>query len=187
MMMYKSIFLTIAIVAISILSFDKAYCQDSLSTSYAVSTLYIMHKQEIVDKVRSVFPKTIKKRQKCLDISVSPRIEYCPVYNFFSDHIEEELLDRITGKDAAVTGEEFDRINRFESFDLPYLAQIVPLTDTYLMVRFSKLNSQYVVAEILDQRMNAGRYRYGRSVQILLFFGEDQTIQSHFMTARVYN
>lgn len=174
-------------LAFFFLKVNTINCQDSLNTSYASAVLYILHEQEIIDKVRKIFPKAVKRKQKCLKLAVSKRVEYCPVYDFFSDYIDASLLDSITGKKDTVTPNEFDKANRFESFEVPYLTKLGTKIDAELMIRFSKLNNHYILAEILDKRLNFGKFRYGKSIQILLFYGDQYIVQEHYLTARIYN
>jgi hypothetical protein len=56
-----------------------------------------------------------------------------------------------------------------------------------LTIRFSEINENYVILEILDERLNFGSYIYGMVMQVLLYFDNYPVIKGHYIASAICN
>lgn len=164
-----------------------AYGQGCEERAYSSSLLFILKNKEVIEKTKRVFRSEARSSKNCLQLTVSGRIEYIPIYGFFSDYLSLSQIDNITKRGEGVSPKLYDMKNAFESYELSYLEKLLPENGSNLMIRFSKPMDGYILAEILDRRINFGKKRYGKSVQLLIIYDENYIVQNVHLSARLYN
>lgn len=153
---------------------------------FSAATLAVQNDAELQSKIKRLFPK-LTHRKKAIEFRVDTRIEYIPLYNAFEESKEQAVIDSLTLKAPAISTSRYDEIQRFESYNNPDLERLSPAPEADLMLRFSQCRSNYVVAELLDGRMNYGRTRYGKVLHILFVFNDEGFVRKIITSSYTYN
>lgn len=160
--------------------------QDCTGCHFAAVTFFVQNDPTLESKIKSLFPK-LTRRNGAIQFRVDTRVEYIPLYSSFGGSIASTLLDSLTGRSRDLPPSEYDKRARFESYDHPQLAGLSTDQDASLTLRFSSCNSGYVVAELLDGRMNFGQTRYGKVLHLLIFFENHGFIDRVLTSSYTYN
>ena len=153
---------------------------------FSAATLALQNNPELQHKIKILFPK-LTHRKKRVEFRVDTRIEYIPLYNAFEDSKEIALIDSLTHKATNMSASEYDEIERFESYNNPALERLSPKPDADLTLRFSQCEANYIVAELLDGRMNFGRTRNGKVLHVLFVFNEEGFVKKIVTSSYTYN
>jgi hypothetical protein len=153
---------------------------------FSAATLVVQNDVELQSKIKMLFPK-LTHRKKAIEFRVDTRIEYIPLYNAFEGSNEQDIIDSLTLKSSAMSTSRYDEQQRFESYQNPNLERLSPTPDADLTLRFSQCRSNYVVAELLDGRINYGRTRYGKVLHILFVYDGEGFVKKVITSSYTYN
>lgn len=153
---------------------------------FSAATLVVQNDAELQRKIKTLFPK-LTHRKKAIEFRVDSRIEYIQLYNAFEGSKEQDVIDSLTLKPSAISASRYDETQRFESYHNPELKRLSPSPGADLILRFSQCKSNYVVAELLDGRINYGRTRYGKVLHILFVFNDKGFVKKVITSSYTYN
>lgn len=162
--------------------------QNCSSGEFAIATLTVQNNEELNQKIRELFPKLTHRKRK-IKFKVDTRIEYIPLYNAFENISKKEqiLLDSLNNISSPTGRSNYDSVQRFDSYYINELSLLSPEPSANLTLRFSNCRPEYIVAEVLDGRLNFGRVRYGPVLHILFILDKDGFVDDIIYSSYTYN
>lgn len=174
------------LLMLSFFVLEKLESQECSGCFFSAATLFVQNDADLVEKIKALFPK-LTHRKKAINLRVDTRIEYIPLYNAFGANEQQVLIDSLTQRAPTVSPLDYDTAKRFESYEIPELERLSSTPDAALTLRFSHCETNYLVAEVLDGRMNYGRTRYGKVLHILFIFNKRGYLTKSITSSYTYN
>ena len=176
------------IIVIFTLGIPSVKGQGCSGGDFANAYLAVLANKEINSKIKAVFPELTRTKQK-INIRIDSQIEYIPIYISFKDNGKELLtiIDSLTKRSPDMTMTVFDASNRFESYSIEYLKELSLSPSAQLTLRFSTCGPNYILAEILDGRLNYGRTRFGKVLHLLFILDEQGFVKNIYCSSYAYN
>jgi hypothetical protein len=158
-------------------------CQDTIDKKYLVSLLYLKSDKEINHKIRSAFYFS-DTSNAAVDFSVHDEIWYHPLYSFSSS-----LRENNWGIDSSIINSKslFKERYYFDSIKMPLISKLLPPSDSKILLTFSKPFGNFLLAEMLDGRINStNTFKTGRAIEFLFLFDENGLIKKVLNNITVY-
>lgn len=187
----KEFYIIIYVGVFVLLNFPNLIGQECKDYKYLVAILKMETSTEINNEIKRIFKKDLKRKSRKkskIEFNVSNRINYLPLYKTFNRKLDSIFFSHyyLSYKDEKLE-EKHDRQERFKPYKSKCLTRLIPLKDTFLELRFSKSRESYLIAELLDKRINQGQIKYGKAIQFLFLFDDSGVITKVYNTARMYN
>jgi len=178
----------ILIIIIINCSFSYAKAQYKVDSRYVVSLLYLKSNMSINKKIKKVFSYTTKKKKKYVDFNFYGEISFIDI-SYFENQLHSELYEFIKlDKELITNRNQYDVKYSFDSYIDESLVGLLDSINSNLFIRFSKPVNNYIIAEILDRRMNHASYiKMGNAAQILFIFNENGTVKDVIFSSFHYN
>ncbi len=161
--------------------------QECRNYQYASAALELETSIEIKKEIKRVFKKEFRKKRKKIEFNISNQIDYLSLYGTFDKQLDSIFFQKNDLSQDEESKEKYDDQQRFESYKSECLHQLIHFRNTFLELRSSKPKENYLIAELLDKRINQGQVKFGKAIQFLFLFDEKGIITKVYNNARMYN
>ena len=167
---------------VCVFSFQLNAQRSDCSDFFTVLT-YIRADKNLLNRFNKTFSKSMKRKMKCMNIHVSSEVVFIPIHNFSPSvypylPIDEKALESISS-----FKEEYD----FSNYESYCLSRLLTNDKNQFVLYFSKPSDKFILAEILDSRLNIGSVKMGQALQILFVFDDDGKIANVYYADPYFN
>ncbi len=164
---------------------NGVYAQDSINNKYLVSLIYLKSNKAINLEIKKTFPHAVKKREQYIEFNLREEIMFLPIYFFENQLIKKNF--RIE-KEFITTRSLYNKRYGFSSYQYPLFGKLLEKSDSKIVLTFSEPIEDYLVAEMLDARLNLGSaIKMGPAIQFLFKFNDAGLIEDVLIASCVYN
>jgi hypothetical protein len=157
--------------------------QDTINRKYLVALLHLKSDTAIINRMVSTF-YPYETNRTSVEFIVHDEVWFHPL-NTFRSFLEENDwgIDKSIISDKKVFEDKY----YFEPHKMPLVSLLLPPTNSKLVLTFSKPVGNFLMAEMLDGRVNStNTFKTGNAIEFLFIFDENGLIKKVFATSPVY-